>query len=193
MRRSAVLVLVLISTLAFAQNSGKKKQAVPAVFNQARFVWVESMDGDLYTPGLLPADRQAIIDVQDALRQWGRYVLTGYRKDAELIFVVRTGRIAEGKAAARVGTTGTLPTDNPNPRQSRDPNSNTGMSSDPMGVEVALGASAGPPNDLLKVVAGNDAKRGTQLWLRSEKGGLGSPDVPLMSELKQIVDHDYPR
>lgn len=191
MRRFAVLALVLLSTVAFAQKQNKKKPAVPAVFEHARYVWVESMDGDVYSPRLLPEDRRAIIDVQNAIRKWGRYVLTADRSDAELVFVVRTGRVAEAKVGGRVGNTGTVSPSDPNQRQRGD---GTGdMSADNRGTEVILGGAIGPPDDLLKVVMGNDPQRGAQLWLRSEKDGLDSPGIPLFKQLRQAVDRDYPQ
>jgi hypothetical protein len=183
MKSTLLLALVLLPTLAFAQNQGKKKHSVPAIFNAARYVWVESMDGDLSTPGLLPADRDAIVAVQNALRDWGRYVLTPDRSDAELIFVVRTGRIAEGKVGGSVGAPNSGPLGNPNPGQQQHPT----------GTGVMFGGEAGFPDDLLKVVMTSREGPGTQVWLRTEEGGLASPDVPLFKQLKNAVDHDYPR
>ena len=195
MKSSAVLALVLLPTLALSQNQNTKK-TVPAVFNNARYVWVESMDGDIFTPTLLPADLHAIIDVQNAMQRWGRYVLCADRKDAELIFVVRAGRAGEASTGVGVGNPGTELPDNRNPRQKQPPDwsSPDSMGSEvPMGTKVMVGGAAGPPNDLLKVVVGNDRENGTQVWLRSEKDGLGSPNVPLFQQLKKAVDHDYPR
>jgi hypothetical protein len=181
MKSTRLLTLLLLPTLVFAQSQGKKKHSVPAVFNTARYVYVESMDGDIFTPGLLPADRHAIIDVQNALRDWGRYVLTPDRGDAELIFVVRTGREAEGNIGGTVSGPNSGPLGNP------------GQQQHPGGRGVLFGGEVGPADDLLKVVMGNDANRGIQVWLRSEDGGLASPDVPLLRQLKAAVDHDYPR
>jgi hypothetical protein len=189
MKVAGILALVLLSTLALAQNQNRKK-TVPAIFDHARYVWVESMDGDIFTPTLLPADRRAIVDVQNALQKWGRYVLCGYRKDADLIFVVRTGRVAEGKTGVSVGNPGSVPPHNPNSGQQQHP---VGTAPDPMGTEVMLGGAVGPPNDLLQVFRGNNRESGTQVWLRTEKDGLESPDVPLFQQLKKAIDHDYPR
>jgi hypothetical protein len=188
MKAFGVLALVLLPTLALAQKQTKK--TVPAVFDHARYVWVESMDGDIFTPNLLPADRQAIVDVQNALRKWGRYVVCGYRKDADLIFVVRAGRVGEGKIGVSVGKPGSMPPDDPNSGRQQQP---VGTAPDTMGTEVMLGGGGGPPNDMLRVVSGNNRESGTQVWLRSEKNGLDSPDVPLFQQLKRAVDHDYPR
>jgi hypothetical protein len=176
-------VLVLLPVLAFAQSQGKKKHSVPAVFNNARYVWVESTDGDIFTPGLLPADRNAIVDVQNALRDWGRYALTPDRANAELIFIVRTGRIAEGQVGGSVGAPNSGPMGNPNPGQQQHP----------MGTGVMVGGEVGPADDLLKVVMTNSESRGIQVWMRTEEGGLASPSVPLLQQLKTAVDHDYPR
>jgi hypothetical protein len=184
MKSTGLLALaLLLPSLAFPQTHNKKKHSVPAIFNNARYVWVESMDGDLFTPDLLPADRQAIGDVQNALRRWGRYVLTADRSDAELVFVVRTGRIAEGKAGGRVGPPNSGPMGNPNP----------GQAPYPAGPGVMLGAEGGPPDDLLEVVLPNSDGQGTQVWFRTEPEGLSGPGVPLFQELKTAVDHDYPR
>ena len=186
MKSIRLLALVLLPALAFAQSQGKKKHSVPAVFNSARYVYVESMDGDIFTPGLLPADRHAIIDVQNALREWGRYILTPDRGDAELIFVVRTGRQAEGKIGGTVSGPNSGPRGNPG-------QGNPGQQPNPAGTGVMFGGEVGPADDLLKVVMANSEGRGTQVWLRSEDGGLASPDVPLLRQLKAAVDHDYPR
>jgi hypothetical protein len=181
MKWARLLALVLLPVLAFGQSQGKKKHGVPAVFNTARYVYVESMDGDIFTPGLLPADRQAILDVERTLHDWGRYVLTPDQGDAELIFVVRSGRRVEGKIGGTISSPNSGPRDNPRQPQ------------DPTGTGVMVGGEIGPADDLLKVVMGNDPNRGTEVWLRSEEDGLASPDVPLLRHLKAAVDHDYPR
>lgn len=191
MKRFSVLALFLLCTVAFAQSQTKKKPSVFAVFQHARFVWVESMDGDIFTPTLLPEDRRAIVAVQKALRDWGRYSLTANRSDADLIFVVRTGRVADTRVGGRVGNTGTV---SPNDPGARPRHGGTGdIEGDTIGTEVMAGGGVGPPDDMLKVVTGNDARRGAQLWLRSEKDGLTGPRVPLLQQLIEAVDHDYPR
>jgi hypothetical protein len=182
MKLAGLLAVVLLPTLVFAQNQNKKKHTVPAVFGTARYAWVESMDGDAFNPGLLPADRRAIADVQNALRDWGRYILTANRSDAELVFVVRTGRIAEGKIGGTVGAPNSGPVGNPSPGQQR-----------PIGTGVVFGGEVGPADDLLKVVMTNSQGRDIQVWLRTAEDGLASPDVPLFEQLKTAVDRDYPR
>lgn len=182
--------LALLAHPALAQN---KKKSVPAVFGTARYVWVESMDGDIYNPNLLPADRQAISDVENAIQNWGRYVLTATRSEAELIFVVRTGRIAEVKAGVSAGDrypAGSGSASNPNPRGNPNPGQQQ-----PVAPGATLGGEVGPPDDLLEVCQpdGSDTSQGTLVWMRSADGGLASPGVPLFKQLKTAIDHDYPR
>ena len=46
-------------------------------------------------PSMMPDDRQAVIDVQNAIKKWGRYALAYQAKDADLILLVRKGHVAE--------------------------------------------------------------------------------------------------
>ena len=49
-----------------------------------------------------PADRRAVIDVQDGIRDWGHYTLVYERKNADLIFLVRKGRAAEAEGGPSI-------------------------------------------------------------------------------------------
>src|SRR3954447_6419166 len=113
MKRFSLLLLLLLLLLmtsggiAFTQAKSKKNAAqLPAAFRNATYFYVESMDGGPYKPGLLPEDRQAISDVQNEIQDWGRYTLALNRHDADLVFVVRKGRIASvtGLGGISVGT-----------------------------------------------------------------------------------------
>ena len=88
---SVALALGLAAPLALAKD--KKKKDVPAILNTARFVYVEAEDGDIMNPRLFPEDREAIADVQDELRDWKRYAVALKQSDAELVMVVRKGRL----------------------------------------------------------------------------------------------------
>ena len=67
--QTAALLAFLLPALVSLQ--GKTKQPiVPAVFNNARYIYVEAVDGQQFDPRLYPEDRQAIADVQDAMRAW---------------------------------------------------------------------------------------------------------------------------
>lgn len=176
--RLAILLLLIVPLLAPAQ---KKKPKIPAVFNTARFVFVEAMDGDQFTPGLLREDRDAIYAVQDALQEWKRYSVTMNRKDADLLFVVRTGRRASAKAGGGIGTTQpTIGNQRPNQRSSR-------------AEEVMMGGEVGPADDILQVyLMRPDGTCGALIWSRSQTEGLSEPDVLLVHDLKEVVERDYP-
>jgi hypothetical protein len=185
-----VLVLLLLPSLLTAQT--KKKQTVPAIFNNARFVWVETIDGrDVFSPGLSPDDRQAISDVEDALRDWKRYALTTQRSEAELIFVVRKGRLVAGKIGGTAGGgSGPRPQQFPGQRPVSGPDASGAADSAP---GVMVGAEAGSPDDLLQVrVLNTDGRLGAVLWERMFPDGLDAPQVSLIAQLKKAVEHDYP-
>lgn len=172
-----VVVLVLMPTL-FVGQTKKKKKTLPAVFGNARYVYVMSEQGDAYQPGLLNEDRQAIYDVEGGIQEWHRYALTTTPSDAELIFVVRKGRIASGTIGGTVGV-GT----SPYPGQPRTTSAG-GMA----------GAEAGPPDDLLEVKMRNpDGSLSGPIWIRTQPEGLNRPHVPLLQQLRDAVEKDYPQ
>jgi hypothetical protein len=174
----AIALLLALIIPGFAKDK-KRDKRVPAMLGTARYVYVEAMDGDQFDPNLLPEDRQAIANVQEAIRKWPRYVLTAQRKDAELIFVARKGRLLGARGMVGTGGAG-MPGQRPYP-QSRG------------GVALGGGAEAGPPDDLLEVDAmGPDGHKGTILWRRTLRDGLDGPGVPLVHDLRIAVERDYP-
>src|SRR6266568_2725407 len=136
-------------------------------------------------PGLNPADRDAISDVQQGVRDWNRYVLTIEREHADLVIVVRKGRIAG--VQGRIGFSGS-------PR--RQPGvSNPGNDPIQGGNGTSLGAEAevGPSDDLLRIfILTTDGKLSRPLWSREMKDGLDGPPVPLLQQLKDAVERPYP-
>lgn len=95
------LLILLLPAVSSVQGKTKKPYVLPAVFNHARYVYVEAVDGEQFDPRLYPDDRQAIANVRDALHDWSRYTLVVRREDAELIFVVRKGRLAQADVGVR--------------------------------------------------------------------------------------------
>jgi hypothetical protein len=66
---------------------------MPQLVAQARFVYVTTYDGPSSSAKVLPEDRQAVSDVQDALMKWGKYTVVYEPGQADLILVVqRQGR-----------------------------------------------------------------------------------------------------
>jgi hypothetical protein len=185
--KAAVLLLAFVPVLAFAQKKTRKPE-VPALFNHAQYVYVEAMGGDEFNPRLLPEDRQAIADVEHAIQKWGRYTLTLHRSEADLVFVVRTGRLVTGRANVGIirGTPPISPGSGPQGNPYPGPQGN--------GTVVGAGGEVGPPDDLLWVCTlDTDGKLNEPLWHRTEEDGLESPDVPLFKEFKSEVDTAYPR
>lgn len=184
--KAIALILVLIPALAITQQKAKKHNDVPAIFQSAHFILVEAMDGDALKPGLNPADRQAIFDVQDGLRDWNRYALANRRQEADVVLVVRKGRIASAQARTGVSPPSRFPGSS-NPNQGRAP----GQAGDPdsMGGAVDVGSE----NDMLRVymVDGNGKLAGP-IWTRELPDGLEGPSVALLQQLRTAVERAYP-
>ena len=182
------IALLLVLSTPFALAKDKKKNALPAMFNVARYVYVQAEDGDIFKPDLFPKDRQAISDVEDGLRDWNRYVLTMNRNEADLVFVVRRGREVTAKVGGTVGP-GMRPYPRNNPAGSG--NSNPGQAG--RSYDYGVGAEVGMPDDTLRVFTLTpDGKLSAPIWYREVKDGLDSPDLRLLSQLREAVDRDYP-
>lgn len=180
----AALVLALTSASLSAQKH-PKKNTVSAAFNNAHYVYVQAEDGDITRPNLLPEDRQAIADVQDALRTWNRYVITINAANADLIFVVRKGRLASAQGTAGVSLGSSVPRVSVG---SRDPSA----AQDP-GTDMGARGEVGPPDDMLRVFLRNDDnKRGAPIWTGRQDDGLDAPEIPLLRQLRVAVDQAYP-
>ncbi len=146
------------------------------MFANAHYVYVQAEDGDEYTAGLMGEDRVAIANVQDAIHDWNRYALTANVNEAELVFVVRKGRIASGRVGGTVGVG--------NPYPGQPPTTRT--------AGMAEGET-GPPDDLLEVKMRNtDGSLSAPIWIRSQPQGLERPRVPLLEQLRDAVERDYP-
>jgi hypothetical protein len=177
------LLLAMLPALATIQAKPKKPYQLPAAFDQARYVYVEAVDGQEFDARLNPDDRQAIADVDKALYDWKRYIVTTRRDQADLIFVVRKGRLA---AASLGGQVSSAPTGGPN-----GPNRQAGGPFPGNGVGV--GGEVGPPDDFLEVYLPNpNEARGALIWQRTLPDGLDPPQLTLFKQLKQEVERTYP-
>jgi hypothetical protein len=166
MTRRSLCLLVALLLVPFL--SAKDKAVFPRQIVTAKYVLVITYFSDnLADPSIPPADRQAVIDVQDAIRDWGRYTLVYDRKDAELILLVRKGRTAETRDGIRIHAGSTQPTPSFGPETQRD---------------------GGDPQDMLAVF---DAARGTDgapIWRDRITDGLSAPKVELVHELRTKVE-----
>jgi len=204
MRTVFLVALVMLPALAVA-GPKKKKPSVPAIFGTAKYVYVTAEAGDMYDPRLLPEDRDAISNVMNALHDWGRYIVMPSASGADLVFIVRKGRLASAQVAGTAvsprtgpyGAPGTGPNSGPgmgpNSGPGAGPNSTQGQP--PIGLPGVLAAGeAGPPDDFLEVrmrQPGGDLSG--PIWEHTMSDGLDAPNVPLFNQLKRAVDKDYPQ
>ena len=98
---AATLLAILATGMASAQKKNKKHDQVPAIFEHAKFVYVEAPEG-AGRFGVVAGELQAISDVQASLQDWNRYTLAHRRRDADFVLVVIKGRIANGRGSTGV-------------------------------------------------------------------------------------------
>jgi hypothetical protein len=174
----AVALTLLIPAALLLQAKDKKPEKVPAVFGQARYVYVEAIDGQEFDPNLDPDDRIAIAEVRDALSSWKRYVMTTSRGEADLVIVVRKGR-------AESGNGGFTPRHGQLPTGAGEPG--------PFGSGGQVGADVGAAEDLFEVCqVKTNGKLSSPLWQRTMPDGLRAPRVILLEQFEEAVDKAYP-
>jgi hypothetical protein len=182
--RSALLAIgVLITSAASAQAPSNRQEQVPKAILNSRYVYVEAWDGDFFNPHLLPEDRKAISDVQNALQTWRRYWVTVKRREAEILVVVRKGRIASINASVG-GNIGTGPGGS---------GSHDDLGSNRPRAEGGDKAGVGPEiagrDDIFFVYLVNE--NGSligPMWIRHQKNGLDTPDIPLFKQFKESIE-----
>ncbi len=176
-----LLLLGSTSLLLVAQSKpGKKEESLPALFKNAQYVDVEAYDGDALNPGVIPEDRNAIYNVEQGLKDWHRYSVVYERDRADLVFLVRKGRIATVTPSAGVDI------------GARNRNQSP---PDPMRTTTGVGvdAEAGSPDDMLAVYfIDASGKLSGPIWEHSLKGGLDAPALPLFERVKHEVETAYP-
>ncbi len=181
-------ITMLSFALAHAKN---KKLQVPEIFQTAHSVYVESVDGELSKPGLSQADRQAILQVQEAIREWNRYTLALSRDKADLIVVVRKGHNVGDQDHLGLGPHPSMP--QPGALQ---PGQERTMQAHPTDQNASVGTGGDDiaMQDLLRVYTLNEkGKLKGPVWARELDGGLDGPSVRLLLELKSAVEITYPR
>lgn len=166
LKRIATVWLLLIFALAL---KAEDKNPIQAVVKNATYVMVTTYSGDIFSPDVSPDDRRAAQNVQDAIQKWGRYKLVYNRADADLILVVRTGRLAEVKGGVQVGT-----------QRVGDTTSRSHGS--------AIGGEVGDPQDTLEVYVASRGINGPPLWRGCAPGGLKAPEMQLVKEFRSKVE-----
>ena len=202
-----VLLLMLGGVVATAPAKAKKEAPLSQLFCHAQFAYVETAEGDVLDPNVIAQDRDAAADLQQRLKRTGSATpLVIRRSEADLVFVVRTGRLTD------VGMTGGVPRDS-NPGISGRVGSGPGVGGpgaasggtlnqgtngqdpgDSQGAggrngRAGVGAEVGDPDDTLWVYQGSaeGPPLHTWLWRHSETGGLQNP-MPLFQLIRNAVE-----
>jgi hypothetical protein len=179
MRSVWLAIGVLITSVASAQAPSNKQGQVPtAILLNFRHVYVEAWDGDFFNPHLLPEDRKAILDVQNALQDWNRYLVTVKRRDAEILVVVRKGRIVTVNAGVG-GNIGSGPDERGGSNQPKADG----------GDKAGVGPEVAGRDDLFFVylVNQNGSLIGP-IWIHHQKDGLDTPGIPLFKQFKESIE-----
>ena len=166
LKRKASVWLLLIFALAV---KAEDKNAISAVIKNATFVYVTAYSGDVFSPEVMPDDRHAVQNVQSAIEKWGRYKLVYNRGEADLVLVVRTGRLAEVKGGVQVGAG----------RTGNETYRSHGS---------AIGGEVGDPQDTLEVYRASQGINGPPLWRGRAQDGLKAPEMQLVKELRLKVE-----
>jgi hypothetical protein len=158
------LAVLALSSFAHSQHSF---QPLPKLVVHAKYVLVTTDQGyNLASPNVMPDDREAVVTVQNAIQKWGRYQLAYKAEDADLILLVRKGRIVATQPQMRIGKSSTTPWE----------------------VAGSAPVDAGDSRDMLAMFEAPDGVDGPALWRDFEAGGLDSPKVALVQELREAVE-----
>jgi hypothetical protein len=216
MRKTVLVVLMAMGgVVATAPAKTKKEAELSKLFCQARYVYVETYEGDL-NPEIArqyPVDYDAAVGVEQRIQGWGRYKLASGQQQADLVFVVwkarpegnrlpgqptqmppvsvpqmpdpGTGQNPRNPQGAPGQNPGGMPGQNPQGM----PGQNPGGGPDGVGVSHGgPGVAVYPTNDQLAVYQAGDESLGAQLWKKQEKDGLKEPRMTLFGELADAVD-----
>jgi hypothetical protein len=188
MKHKPRIFLVLLVAAGFA-SAKPKHPSLPEVFETAKTVHVETLDTrDITDISLDPETRNAILDVQDAIQDWGRYSLSRSRRDADLIFVIYKGRLTRD------------PNDTPTlgiPRSSNSPISHSPIQN-PADASQGPNSSNSPDGfdrerDELKVYSLDaNGKLKNLLWHNEQVRGFDAPNLILLQQLEREIDKAYP-
>jgi hypothetical protein len=167
---TAYLLLVL---LLACPCLAKKKETLPKLIVNAKYVMVTSQFGENPSdPRVSIEDRHAIGGVQDAIQQWGRYTLVYERNAADIVLVVRTARVLEGRGGIAIGQPQPtpLPPDGPTVGNQRQ--------------EDVMGSA----QDLLAVYDARQSADSAPLWQERDSHGLNPPEMRLVEDLRRKVE-----
>jgi hypothetical protein len=85
-----VCLLVFAAGMALAAPTAPNSvKPFPKTLMNARYVYVTSYDGNEFSRNILPEDREAISNVQQAIQNWGHYILVYEPRQADMILAVQ--------------------------------------------------------------------------------------------------------
>ncbi|HZD32229.1 MAG TPA: hypothetical protein VE779_11270 [Candidatus Angelobacter sp.] len=162
-----VCFLAALMTTALAAVA-KNNATLPKLVVHAKYVLITTYNGpDLTNPRVMADDSQAVVDVEDAIRKWGQYiVVNGTSQKPDLVLLVRKGRVAEVKPMVGIQS-------GSNSKTSVTPN-----------TESDFGSS----QDMLALYDGPGGIDQAPLWRSMESGGLSPPDMSLVRQLRAAVE-----
>lgn len=159
-----VVAVMLATTIAGAKN----KTTLPKLVVHAKYVLVTTYNGpDLTNPKVLPDDREAAADVEEALRKWGQYiVVNGTSQPPDLVLLVRKGRFAAVTPSVGVHA-------GSDSRTTVSPNADADM---------------GSSQDMLVLYQAPEGVDSAPLWRGLQAGGLDPPSMQLVQNLRTEVE-----
>jgi hypothetical protein len=214
MRFRGLVVLAMAGGAVLSAGAKNKKDAqIPQLFCQAQYVWVQTVNGDPLNPNVVPEDRTAANALIAQLQGWKRYVVVKDPQQADLVWVVRTGRAATLGGGNHGGGPGAANQDpsgmdsNPSGMGSGGPGGGgmgrggPGGLSGPGGMSPGneIGASGnngqsagnstvGSPDDILAIYQRpNGEPLSSPLWQKTERNGLEGK-MPLFDQIRGAVD-----
>jgi hypothetical protein len=161
----SLLLIPFLGLVCGTSSAWKAKDRFPKVITNAKYVYVTTYYGKDYDSiRMPPEDLRAMNDLEEALRKWGRYIVSIRPEGADLILRVhKGGTSAKAGERVHVGSAGS-------------------------GTEPIVQGYIGSPQDTLEVY---DARRGTDtspLWRHNQLHGLDAPDIPLLEQLRKDVE-----
>jgi len=186
--RRTLPVLLLFTVLAGSgtATAKPKKPSLSEAFETARTVFIETRDGrSILDLSLDQEERNAILDMQDAVQDWGRYSLSRSRRDADLILVLYKGRLrrdqpnlpATGGLRAPIGHS---PVQDPSDASQSGTTNNS-----PDGLTQEK-------DELRVYTIQSDGKLKGPIWRGELERGLTGPNPLLLRRLKDEVEKSYP-
>jgi hypothetical protein len=198
-----VVPLLFLPLAVAAKDKDKDKSQLPKLVVSAQYVMVITECGDPaeqpLNPHIMAEDRQAVSDVQNAIEKWGRYTIAYRPQDADLILVVRKGRLADAVLGADIHAESRNPNGS-NQRQNSAPagpddaenpcGTGLGPSSPGFSVHPETSGDAGDPLDMLVLYSTSMGSQTNSppLWRGRRADGLKAPQMRLVEDLRAKVE-----